>query len=163
MSRDVLSSLGLRPSGMCENRGESVLVCLFCHFLNIERMVRIGCIFSGVNVFNYKLVVPGRLAQSLVAYPLFACPTCFWKCNLKNRQWNWYKCSVSFVSGFTLRSFEFSIAVAVVDRPWVGPETNVYSGIARACTCERTTITMIYGRPCVMGAASVIYLFISPL
>ena len=53
-SRDVLSSLGLRPSGMCENRGASVLVCLFCHFLNIGRLVRIGSILSGVNVFNYK-------------------------------------------------------------------------------------------------------------
>ena len=54
------------------------------------------------------------------------------------------------VSGFTLRFFEFSIAVAVVDRSRVGPETNVYVGIARARTCERTTITMIDGRPCVV-------------
>ena len=53
-SRDVLSSLGLRPSGMCETRGESVLVCLFCHFLNMGRLVRTGSILSGVNVFNYK-------------------------------------------------------------------------------------------------------------
>ena len=36
------------------------------------------------------------------------------------------------VSGFTLRFFEFSIAVAVADRSRVGPETNVYVGIARA-------------------------------
>ena len=55
-----------------------------------------------------------------------------------------------FVSGFTLRFFEFSIAIAVVDRSRVGPETNVYLGTARACTCERTTITMIDGRPCVI-------------
>ena len=53
-SRDVLSRLGLRPSGMCENRGMNVLVCLFCHFLNIGRLVRIGSILSGVNVLNYK-------------------------------------------------------------------------------------------------------------
>ena len=54
VSRDVLSRLGLRPSGMCENRGESVLVCLFCHFLNIGRLVRIGSLLSGMPVFNYK-------------------------------------------------------------------------------------------------------------
>ena len=36
------------------------------------------------------------------------------------------------VSGFTLRFFEFSIAVAVADRSRVGPEMNVYVGIARA-------------------------------
>ncbi|CAD1468319.1 unnamed protein product [Heterotrigona itama] len=30
------------------------------------------------------------------------------------------------VSGFTLRFFEFSIAVAVADRSRVGPETNVH-------------------------------------
>ena len=53
-SRDVLSSLGLRPSGMCENRGMSVLVCLFCHFLNIGRLIRIGSLLSGMSVFNYK-------------------------------------------------------------------------------------------------------------
>ena len=63
---------------------------------------------------------------------------------------------MSFVSGFTLRFFEFSIAVAVVDRSRVGPETNVYVGIARARTCERTTIIMIDGRPCVLGLASAI-------
>ena len=51
-----------------------------------------------------------------------------------------------FVSGFTLRFFEFSIVVAVADRSRVGPETNVYTGIARARTCERTTITMIDGQ-----------------
>ena len=67
------------------------------------------------------------------------------------------------VSGFTLRFFEFSIAVAVADRSRVGPETNVYVGIARARTCERTTITMIDGRPCVLGSAFAVYLFISPL
>ena len=55
-----------------------------------------------------------------------------------------------FVSGFILRFFEFSIAVAVADRSRVGPETNDYLlGIARARTCERTTIAMIDGRPCV--------------
>ena len=53
-SRDVLSSLGLRPSGMYENRGASVLVCLFCHFLNIGQLVRIGSLLSGMPVFNYK-------------------------------------------------------------------------------------------------------------
>ena len=53
-SRDVLSSLGLRPSGMCENRGVSVLVCLFCHFLNIGPLDRIGSLLSGMPVFNYK-------------------------------------------------------------------------------------------------------------
>ena len=53
-SRDVLSSLGLRPSGMSENRGVSVLVCLFCHFLNIGRLFRIGSLLSGMPVFNYK-------------------------------------------------------------------------------------------------------------
>ena len=52
------------------------------------------------------------------------------------------------VSGFTPRFFEFSIAVAVAVRSRVGPETNVYIGIARARTCERTTITAIDGRPC---------------
>ena len=67
------------------------------------------------------------------------------------------------VSGFTLRFFEFSTAVAVVDRSRVGPETNVYVGIARARTCERTTIITIDGRPCVLGLATAIYLFISPL
>ena len=53
-SRDVLSSLGLRPGGMCENRRASVLVCLFCHFLNIGSLDRIGSLLSGMNVFNYK-------------------------------------------------------------------------------------------------------------
>ena len=53
-SRDVLSSLSLRPSGMRENRGVSVLVRLFCHFLNIGRFVRIGSLLSGMPVFNYK-------------------------------------------------------------------------------------------------------------
>ena len=67
------------------------------------------------------------------------------------------------VSGFTLRFFEFSIAVAVADRSRVGLETNVYAGIARARTCERTMITMIDDRPCVVGSASAIYLFISSL
>ena len=66
-----------------------------------------------------------------------------------------------FVSGFTLRFFEFSIAVAVADRSRVGAETNVHLGIARARTCERTTITMIDGRPCVMGLAFTIYIIIS--
>ena len=37
-----------------------------------------------------------------------------------------------FVSGFTLRFFEFSIAVAVTGRWRVDSETNVYVGIARA-------------------------------
>ena len=67
------------------------------------------------------------------------------------------------VSGFTLRFFEFSIAVAVADRSRVGPETNVYVGIARARTWERTTIIMIGGRLRVLRSASAIYLFISPL
>ena len=67
------------------------------------------------------------------------------------------------VSGFTLRFFEFSIAVAVVDRSRVGPETNVYVGIARAGTCERTKITMIDGRSCALRSASAVYVFISPL
>ena len=67
------------------------------------------------------------------------------------------------VCGFTFRFFEFSIAVADADRSRVGPETNVYVGIARARTCERTRITMIDGRPCVLELASAIYLFISPL
>ena len=58
-----------------------------------------------------------------------------------------------FVSGFTFRFFEFSIAVAVADWSRVGPDTNVYVGIARARTCERTTITMIDGRPCVLGVS----------
>ena len=57
---------------------------------------------------------------------------------------------MAFVSGFTLRFFEFSIAIVVADRSRVGPETNVYVGIARARTCEWTTITMIDGRPCVL-------------
>ena len=68
-----------------------------------------------------------------------------------------------FVSGFTLRFFEFSIAVVVVDRSRIGPETNDYIGIARARTCERTTITVIDGRPCVLGSAFAIYIIISPL
>ena len=64
------------------------------------------------------------------------------------------------VSGFTLRFFEFGIAVAVADRSRVGPETNVYVGIARARTCERTTIIMIDGRPCaVRSASAIIFLF----
>ena len=67
------------------------------------------------------------------------------------------------VSGFTLRFFEFSIAVVVGDRSRIGPETNVYVGIARACTCERTTIIMIDDRPCAIESASAIYIFISPL
>ncbi|KOX78072.1 hypothetical protein WN51_05960 [Melipona quadrifasciata] len=57
------------------------------------------------------------------------------------------------VSDFTLGFFEFSTAVAVVDRSRVGPETNVYLGIARARMCERTTITMIDGRPCVLDSS----------
>ena len=57
------------------------------------------------------------------------------------------------VSGFTLRFFEFSIAVAVADWSRVGPETNVYVGIARARTWERATIIMIDGRPCALGSA----------
>ncbi|CAD1481096.1 unnamed protein product, partial [Heterotrigona itama] len=40
------------------------------------------------------------------------------------------------------------IAVVVADRSRIGPETNVYISIARARTCERTTISMIDGRPC---------------
>ena len=143
---------------MCENRGASVLVCLFCHFLNIGRLVKIGSLLSGVLVFNYKQVGPGRLAQSLVAYPLFACPTCFRKSNLKNRQ-NWYKWSMPLISGFTLRFFEFSTAVAVVDRSRIGPESNVYVGSARARTCGRTTITMIDDRPCVLKSAFVVFVF----
>ena len=70
---------------------------------------------------------------------------------------------MALVSGFTLRFFEFSVAVAVAGRSRVGPETNVYVGVARAHTCERTTITMIDGRPCVLGSAFAVYLFISPL
>ena len=66
-------------------------------------------------------------------------------------------------SGFTLRFFEFSIAVAVAVRSRVGPETNVYVGIARARTCERTTIAMIDGRPCVLRSAFAIYIVVSPL
>ena len=62
------------------------------------------------------------------------------------------------VSGFTLRFFEFSIAVA--DRSRVGPETNVHIGIARARTCERTTITVIDGRPCALGLIFAIYIII---
>ena len=68
-----------------------------------------------------------------------------------------------FVSDFTRRFFEFSIAVAVADRSRIAPETNVYVGIARARTCERTTITMIDGRPCVLKSAFAIYIIISPL
>ena len=64
------------------------------------------------------------------------------------------------VSDFIFRFFEFSVAVAVADRSRVG-ETNVYVGIARARTCERTTITRIDDRPCVLGSAPVVYLFIS--
>ena len=45
-------------------------------------------------------------------------------------------------------------------RSRIGPETNVYIGIARARTCQRTTID---DRLCVSGSASVVYLFISPL
>ncbi|CAD1469432.1 unnamed protein product, partial [Heterotrigona itama] len=60
------------------------------------------------------------------------------------------------VSGFALRFFEFSIAVADADRSRVGPETNVYTGTARARTCERTVITMIDGRPCVLRSASAV-------
>ena len=67
------------------------------------------------------------------------------------------------VSGFTLRFFEFSIAVAIADKSRVGPETNVYIGSARARTCERTTITIIDGRPCILKSASAVYFFISPL
>ena len=67
------------------------------------------------------------------------------------------------VSGFTLRFFEFSIAIAVADRSRVGSETNVCVGIARARTCERTTITMIDDRPCATELASAISLFISSL
>ena len=68
----------------------------------------------------------------------------------------------AIVSDFTFRFFEFSIVVAVVDRSRVGPETNVFVGIARARI--RTTITTIDGRPCVLGLAlSAIHLFISPL
>ena len=65
------------------------------------------------------------------------------------------------VSGLTLRFFEFSIAVA--DRSRVGSETNVHIGIARARTCERTTITMIDDRPCVLRSAFVFYIITSPL
>ena len=68
-----------------------------------------------------------------------------------------------FVSGFILRFFEFSIVVAVVDRSRVGPETNVHVGIARARSCEWTTITMIDDRPCALGSAFAIYIIISPL
>ena len=64
-------------------------------------------------------------------------------------------------SGFTLRFFEFSIAVAVADRSRVCLETNVYVGVARARTRERTTITTIDGRPCVLELAIAVYLFIS--
>ena len=70
---------------------------------------------------------------------------------------------MSLVSGFTLRFFEFNIAVAVADRSRVGPETNVYIGIARARTCERITITMIVSRPRVLRSAFAIYVIISPL
>ncbi|CAD1473941.1 unnamed protein product [Heterotrigona itama] len=50
------------------------------------------------------------------------------------------------VSGFTLRFFEFSTAVAVADRSRIGHETHVYVGIARAGTCAWTTIIMIFHR-----------------
>ena len=50
VSRDVLSSLGLRPSSMYENRGVNVLVCLFLPFFKYRATVRIGSILSGVNV-----------------------------------------------------------------------------------------------------------------
>ena len=53
--------------------------------------------------------------------------------------------------------------VAVADRLRIGPETNVYVGIGRACTCERTTITIIDDRRCVLESASAVYLFNSPL
>ena len=66
---------------------------------------------------------------------------------------------IEHVSGFILRFFEFSIAVAVADRSQVGPETNVCVGIARARTCERTTITVIDGRPCVLVSASAVYFY----
>ena len=66
-----------------------------------------------------------------------------------------------FVYGFTFRFFEFSIAVVVADRSRIGPETNVYVGIARARTCERITIIVIVSHPRVLGSA--IYIIISPL
>ena len=64
------------------------------------------------------------------------------------------------VSGFTLRFFEFSIAVVVVDRSRVGSESNVHVGIARARTCERITIIVIVSHPRVLG--STIHIIISP-
>ena len=53
-SRDVLSSLGLRPSGMCENRRVNVLVCLSFAIFKYRAIVRIGSLLSGMPVFNYK-------------------------------------------------------------------------------------------------------------
>ena len=51
-SSDVLSRSDLRPSGMYENRGVSVLWCLICYFLNVGRLIRIGSLFiSGMGVF----------------------------------------------------------------------------------------------------------------
>ena len=64
---------------------------------------------------------------------------------------------------FWFRFFEFSVAVAVADRSQVGPEANVYVGIARACTCERITIIVIVSRPRVLALVFTVYLFISPL
>ena len=45
----------------------------------------------------------------------------------------------------------------------VGPETNVYVGIARARTCERIAITMIITGPRKLGLTFAIYVIISHL
>ena len=68
---------------------------------------------------------------------------------------------IPLVSCFTLRFFEFSIAVA--DRSRGGPETNIDVGIARARKCERITISMIITDPRVVGSTFAIYVIILPL
>ena len=51
-SRDVLSSVGFCTRVYVrEPWSECVGVPVFCHFLNIGRLDRIGSLFSGVSVF----------------------------------------------------------------------------------------------------------------
>ena len=94
---------------------------------------------------NYKQVGQAR------------CSTCLRKSYLKKSMARVKLARVGLlVFSFVLRSFKFVIAFVVANR-----FRNERLYVARACTYERITIVMIYGRPCAIESALAIYLFIS--
>ena len=62
-SQDVLSSAGFAPEYICETEWVLVYLLLFFKYRELDRL---DSILSGVSVYNYKQVGPGRLAQSLI-------------------------------------------------------------------------------------------------